>query len=222
MKRYKVRPSDIQVIYNPIDLKNINEKVQTSQMDPSHKKLFETQDKVILTAGRLVAQKDQKTLLKAFAQVNEKVKSQLVILGEGELKEELTQLAANLKIKDQVHFIGFQTNPYIYFKQADLFVLSSKHEGFGHVIAEALATGVPVVSTNCKSGPSEVLENGVYGELCEVGNVNEMASKMLKVLTLDEDELSETISKGYERAHHFDAKQIVKQYEELFIETLMN
>jgi glycosyltransferase involved in cell wall biosynthesis len=220
VKRYKIKPDHIQVIYNPVDLMSIHQKIEQGEMAPEHEALFEIEDKVIITAGRLVEQKDQRTLLYAFAKVNHQQSSRLIILGEGPLKDELIQQAIDLNIQDRVHFIGFQSNPYIYFEKADLFVLSSLHEGFSHVIAEALATGTPVVSTNCKSGPEEVLNYGEYGELCEVGNVNEMADKMLQILRLSEEERAEVINKGYTRASHFDAKQIVKQYEKLFLSTL--
>ncbi|AST93384.1 glycosyl transferase [Sutcliffiella cohnii] len=220
VNRYKVKPSDIKVVYNPIDVEIINKRIDQGKMDPHVQDLYNRDEKVIVTAGRLVEQKDQKTLLQAFAKVNEQIKSRLVILGEGPLKEQLTNQASELGIADKVHFIGFQSNPYIYFKHADLFVLSSKHEGFSHVIAEALATGVPVVSTNCKSGPSEVLYNGLYGQLCEVGDADEMAEKMLLILSKPKEEVEEIINKGYERASHFDAKKIVKQYEEVFLQAL--
>ncbi|ARK32218.1 glycosyltransferase [Halalkalibacter krulwichiae] len=220
VNRYKVKPERIEVIYNPVDLNSINDKVEHGKIDPEHEALFLTDDKVIITAGRLVEQKDQRTLVKAFAKVNNEISSRLVILGEGPLKEELMELARELSVLDRVHFIGFQSNPYSYFTKADLFVLSSKHEGFSHVIAEALATGTPVVSTNCKSGPEEVLNFGEFGALCDVGNDEQMAGEMLKVLSVSEQERLQIIEKGYARARDFDAKQIVKQYEQLFLSTL--
>ncbi|MDG5786704.1 glycosyltransferase [Evansella sp. AB-P1] len=218
--KYKVKPKDIEVIYNPVDLEHIHEKIDNGHLAQEHKAFFETGDKVIVTAGRLVEQKDQKTLLEAFAKVNDQIKSQLVILGEGPLKDALIKQATDLKIRDRVHFVGFQSNPYIYFHHADLFVLSSIHEGFSHVIAEALATGTPVVSTDCKSGPAEVLDNGEFGSLCEVGNATDLAEKMRDVLQLNNENRDALIKKGYERAQHFDAKEIVKQYEQVFLRTL--
>lgn len=214
--RYKIKPTDIKVIYNPVDLTSINEKIEFGSIEPHDQHIFDTTDKIIITAGRLVEQKDQRTLLSAFAKVTKKVSSRLVILGEGPLKEQLQQQATELNIGDRVYFIDFQKNPYIYFKQADLFVLSSIHEGFSHVIAEALATGIPVVSTDCKSGPKEVLNKGEYGYLCQVGHVDEMVENMLHVLNLNEAETTEIITKGYTRASHFDAIHIVKQYAEVF------
>ncbi|WP_096156571.1 glycosyltransferase [Bacillus sp. FJAT-45066] len=220
VKKYKVKANDIEVIYNPVDISNINQQLENNDMPLEHKQIYNTNDKVIVTAGRLVEQKDQKTLLNAFAKVNDKIKSKLIILGEGPLKGQLVNQAMKLNIEQRVHFIGFQKNPYIYFQQADLFVLSSKHEGFSHVVAEALATGVPVVSTDCKSGPKEVLSNGAYGQLCEVGNSDELADKMLMVLCLENESVQEIISNGYKRANDFDARKISKEYEKVFLNTL--
>ncbi|WP_112182171.1 MULTISPECIES: glycosyltransferase [Paraliobacillus] len=219
VNRYKIKPDDIKVIYNPIDLKNVNEKMN-EEIDPLFTEIFNTNEKVIITAGRLVPQKDQHTLLRAFATVNKQIKSRLVILGEGPLEEELMDLASTLAVADRVHFIGFQRNPYSYFKKADLFVLSSIHEGFSHVIAEALATGTLVVSTDCKSGPREVLDNGKYGRLCEVGSDNDMSNQIIQLLSLEKEELNRVIDKGYQRARFFDAKDIVSKYEKAFLATL--
>lgn len=220
VKRYKVKPQNIKVIYNPVDLENIKENLESQVVKKEHSHIFQIGDKVIVTAGRLVKQKDQKTLIQAFEKVNRKIKSQLVILGEGELEEELKGLVNELGLKDRVHFVGFQYNPYIYMKEADLFVLSSIHEGFGHVLVEALATGTPVISTNCRSGPKEVLEDGEYGILTEVGNVPQLANRMIQVLSLDKEELEQLIKKGYKRAEDFDATKIVKQYEKIFMENI--
>lgn len=219
VKRYKIKPKNIEVIYNPVDLENIQNNIENEQLAREHVHLFQGNEKVIVTAGRLVKQKDHHTLLNAFAKVRNQMNSRLVILGEGELEADLKKQAKELNIENSVDFIGFQRNPYIYFNHADLFVLSSIHEGFGHVLAEALATGTPVVSTNCKSGPAEVLNDGEYGRLCEVGNEQEMADKMLDVLMLDETKRTHVIEQGYKRAHDFNATKIVKDYEALFTKT---
>jgi glycosyltransferase involved in cell wall biosynthesis len=220
VKRYKINAKHIEVIYNPVDLKSIADKTQNDVIDSEHAHLFEGDEKVVITAGRLVKQKDYETLLTAFAQVAERVQCKLIILGEGPLKDRLTMLAEKLNISQKVFFIGFRTNPYVYFKHADLFVLTSIHEGFSHVVAEALATGVPVVSTNCKSGPAEVLDNGKYGLLCRVGDNHDIADKMYQVLSYNEEQVQETIRNGYKRATYFDAKRIVKDYEAVFLKTL--
>lgn len=215
IKRYGVKESEIQVIYNPVDVEGIHDKMRHGVIDERDQSIFDTPDKVIITAGRLVVQKDQRTLLRAFAKVSNQMNCRLVILGEGPLKEELISYSTELGVGDKVYFVGFKNNPYIYFKKADLFVLSSKHEGFGHVIAEALATGTPVVATNCKSGPAEVLEDGKLGLLCGVGDDQEMSAQMLEVLSLDDEQLSKKVALGLQRVEDFDAKKIVKQYESL-------
>lgn len=220
VKRYKIKAKNIKVVYNPVDLNSIKQKVNNGSIASEHLHLFEGDEKVIITAGRLVKQKDHETLLNAFAQVNRQVKSKLVILGEGPLKDTLIKQAEKLNIREKVFFIGFQSNPYVYFKHADLFVLTSIHEGFSHVVAEALATGVPVVSTDCKSGPAEVLDNGKYGLLCRVGDQQEIAEKMYEVLIFDRNQVHEVINNGYKRAEYFDAGKIVKDYEAIFLLTL--
>ncbi|MDX8047088.1 glycosyltransferase [Gracilibacillus sp. S3-1-1] len=217
--RYKVPRKSIEVVYNPVDVDNI-EQLANKEEDFQHASLFDTDDKIVITAGRLVPQKDQHTMLRAFAKVNEQTPSRLMLLGEGELYEELNELARELHIADRVHFLGFQQNPYVYFRHADLFVLSSKHEGFSHVIAESLATKTPVVSTNCKSGPSEVLDKGKYGLLSPVGDEQKLADNMLTVLQKNPQELQEIKDKGFERATFFHSSKIVRQYEQIFFDVL--
>lgn len=219
IQRYHVNPEKIRVIYNPVDLETIQEKSTSGTIQPEHQPIFAGEEKVIVTAGRLVDDKDHETLLRAFAKVHQHIKSRLVILGEGELEQKLKSLAKELGIGETVHFAGFQTNPYVYFKQADLFVLSSKREGFGHVLAEALAVGTPIVSTACKPGAVEVLDHGKYGKLSPIGDADALAENMMDVLTLGEAEREQIIEKGLERASEFNAKTIVKQYEEVFHQT---
>ncbi len=220
IERYKVKAKDIEVIYNPVDISAIKRSLHYGEIDEEDKSLFNTNKKIVLTAGRLVSQKDHRTLLKAFAKMNAKIPSELLILGTGPLKNQLKELCDELGIRNAVHFLGFKKNPYVYIMHADLFVLSSKHEGFSHVIAEALASETPVVSTNCKSGPEEVLQKGEYGKLCAVGDYEALAARMYEILTLEKYELESMIAKGKKRANDFDASTIVKQYEEVFLKTL--
>lgn len=219
-QRYKVPSEKITVIYNPVDITVIKQNVKNGEIKKEHRNIFDGQSKVIITAGRLVSDKDHKTLINAFSRIEGKLKAKLVILGEGELEEQLKKQAKELNIEEKVIFLGFMENPYIYFSQADLFVLSSLREGFGHVLAEALATGVPIVSTNCKPGAVEVLNNGEFGMLCEIANVQDMAEKMYEVLTMSNQKRNLMINKGLIRASEFDAQEIVKQYEDVFRQTL--
>ncbi|SFO87089.1 glycosyltransferase [Hydrogenimonas thermophila] len=131
----------------------------------------------VLGIGRLAIQKDFQTLIKAFKLFNENKNYRLIILGDGELRNKLQEVAINLGIKNDVFMPGFVKNPYKFLIKADLFVLSSLYEGLPNVLIEALYVGSKVLSTNCKSGPKEILLNDDRF-LCNVGDVNGMANKM--------------------------------------------
>ncbi|MDP1731600.1 MAG: glycosyltransferase [Devosia sp.] len=133
---------------------------------------------LILAAGRLVPPKDFGTLLRAFARLLEKRSARLMILGEGPLRAELEALVDELNLGANVSMPGFASNPYALMRRANLFVLSSIYEGFGNVLVEAMAVGTPVVSTDCPSGPAEILENGKWGRLVPVGDVEGLARAM--------------------------------------------
>ena len=100
-----------------------------------------------------------------------------------ERKKKLLSLVNELELSEDVAILGFVENPYAYMAKSAIFVLSSAWEGFGNVVAEALAAGAPVVSTNCPSGPAEILDNGKYGELVSVGDSQGMAEAILRVLS---------------------------------------
>lgn len=219
--RYRINRDQIQVIYNPVDLDFI-EQAKKRPLDPKHENIFSSKRKNIVTAGRLVKEKDQATLLRAFKQVTRKMDVNLVILGEGELEASLKALANDLGISENVYFIGFQKNPYNLFYHADVFVLTSLTEGFGHVLVEAMATNTPVVSTRCSPGGEEVLEDGKYGRLCDVGDTTGIAQALLNILQMKNESLEKVISKGKSRAENFSVNEIVKQYENVFLETLNN
>jgi glycosyltransferase involved in cell wall biosynthesis len=220
IKRYKIKENSIKVIYNPVDLYKIDENIIEGKLEKKDSSYFVNDKKIIITAGRLVEQKDHETLLKAFHLLRKDINSRLIILGDGPLKDTLLKQASDLQISEDVTFVGFKSNPYIYFAKADLFALTSIHEGFSHVIAEALAVGLPVVSTNCKSGPEEVLNYGEYGSLVNVGDYKQLAEEMRKILSLNKEDLQQLKQKGLARARHFEANVIVKEYEKIFIETL--
>ncbi|MFD1448975.1 glycosyltransferase [Oceanobacillus profundus] len=220
VKRYKVKREKINVIYNPVDIERIRINMKEGILPQEHETIFTGSEKVIITAGRLVQDKDQQTLIKAVADVSRRLDVKLVILGEGELEDELKRLADRMDVADKVFFLGFQQNPYVYFAHADVFVLSSKREGFGHVLSEALATGTPVVSTKAYPGAEEVLNDGEYGLMCEIGNAEQLAEKIYETLTWTVNRREQAIQKGLERVNTFRAQTIVKQYEDVFMKTL--
>ncbi|ELY79740.1 putative glycosyltransferase [Natrinema pallidum DSM 3751] len=137
---------------------------------------------VVLGVGELSEQKDFETLIRAFASVASEQSVRLVILGEGDRSKRLRELTAELGVDDLVSMPGFVENPFAYMANADVFVLSSQWEGCPNVLIEALACDVPVVSTDCPSGPYEILEGGMWGRLVPVRDHNAMAKAIEAVL----------------------------------------
>jgi glycosyltransferase involved in cell wall biosynthesis len=137
---------------------------------------------VIVAAGRLADAKDYPTLLRAFAKLRASRRCHLMILGEGELLSGLVALTRDLGVADDVEFAGFLLNPYAVMSRASVLVLSSRWEGSPNVLVEAMACGAPVVSTDCPSGPREILAGGKYGPLVPVGDVAGLAAAMASIL----------------------------------------
>ncbi|MGR8932914.1 MAG: glycosyltransferase [Gammaproteobacteria bacterium] len=171
----------IVTIYNPIFETAI---LSRAEQKVDHRWFAETDRDyaLIVAAGRLVKQKNFPLLIDAFERLLRRKNARLVILGEGRLRETLQAEIDALQLRDKVDMPGFCDNPYAYLRQADLFVLSSSWEGFGNVLVEALAVGTPVVSTDCPSGPAEILQNGNYGLLVENNNSAALAEGMFKAL----------------------------------------
>ncbi|QIK38595.1 glycosyltransferase [Caldichromatium japonicum] len=175
----RLEPARIQVIRNPV----ITPALHALAAGPCpHPWLEPGQPPVILGAGRLQAQKDFPTLIRAFAQVRRARDCRLMILGEGGGRKALESLIAKLGLGDVVTLVGFRPDLPAYLVRAALFVLSSRWEGSPNVLTEALALGVPAVSTDCPSGPAEILANGRYGPLVPIGDANALAEAMGQTL----------------------------------------
>jgi glycosyltransferase involved in cell wall biosynthesis len=142
------------------------------------------QGPVFVTAGRLVPQKDHETMLQALAIHRRSSNSRLIVLGSGPLCEQLKQQVVEAQMTDAVDFQGFRSNVLPYIRQADAFLLSSRCEGFGNVIVEALGCGTPVIATNCEYGPAEILDHGRFGLLVKPRDPEAMAEAMDQVATL--------------------------------------
>jgi glycosyltransferase involved in cell wall biosynthesis len=179
VRRFGIPEDRVEVIYNPVVVPDIHELAAAVPAAP----LFdEAPDPLIMAAGRMTAQKDFPTLVRAFAILAERRPCRLAILGDGEKKRALLAMVGRLGLKDRIQLPGYVTNPYQYMAQADVFVLSSAWEGFGNVVAEAMALGIPVVSTDCPYGPREILMDGALGPLVPIGDPEALADAIDGVL----------------------------------------
>ena len=164
----------IDVVYNPMVFERL---LTAGDAPPPHPWLADDGLRVLLGVGRLHEQKDFATLIRAMALLPDD--HRLLLLGEGAEREQLTALVARLKLGDRVDLVGFEPNPYPYFRHADVFVLSSRWEGLPTVLVEALAFPVALVATDCPSGPAEILAGGRWGSLVPVGDEAAIASAVL-------------------------------------------
>lgn len=172
-------PQRVTAIPNPVDLDHIE---ALSAERPSHPWLAAGSPPLILAVGRLEQQKDYPTLLEAFAQLRSRREVRLVILGEGSLQDELERRIAEADLADSVLLAGFQTNPFGWMAASTVYVLSSRHEGFPNSLIQAMACGVRVVSTDCPTGPDEILEGGKWGSLVPVGDTDALAKAIADAL----------------------------------------
>lgn len=203
---FGVDRESVKVIYNPIVEKNglIN---SDNEEELLHPWINEGNSNIILGVGRLVPQKNFQLLINAFAIVRESINAKLIIVGEGSERELLEGEIQDLGLKGYIDLVGYQSNPYTYMKNADVFVLSSEWEGFGNVIVEAMICGTKVVSTDCPSGPSEILDSGKYGFLVERNNSRKLADAILTSLKSELD--SEDI---ITRANYFSVENTMEEY----------
>jgi glycosyltransferase involved in cell wall biosynthesis len=172
--------SRIQTIYNPV----ISPEMLDSAKEPlEHEWFAPGAPPVILGVGKLESQKDFPNLIRAFAKVRQSQLARLVILGWGPDRPQLEALIKELGLEADVQLLGYMQNPYAYLARSAVFVLSSAWEGLPTVLIEAMALGIPVVSTDCESGPSEILADGKYGYLTPVGDSEALADRILQVLS---------------------------------------
>ncbi len=198
-------PKDtVETIYNPV----VNKELLTLASAPlNHPWFKENTIPVFLAVGRLTPQKDFVTLIKAFALVRKQVMARLIVLGEGECRSELETTIARLNLQQDVALPGFIDNPYAYMSRANCLILSSRWEGLGNVLIEAMACGCPVVATDCPSGPQEILASGKYGSLVPVGHPQELSAAMLQTLkTPTKKDLL------IERAKYFTVERAASKY----------
>ena len=200
--------AQVRVIYNPAAT---GAPVHPISISDSEKLWGEGFNFHILSVGTLKAPKDHATLIRAFALLPESLSAKLIILGEGQLRGELEDLIRELGLQDKVHLPGFMIDPSPWFRSADLFVLTSLYEGFGNVIVEALECGVPVVSTDCPSGPAEILDHGRIGKLVPIRD-QESLSRAMTASYFEEHDRRVLM----DRAKDFSIERISVQYLDYF------
>jgi glycosyltransferase involved in cell wall biosynthesis len=212
VKNFCFRPDQIRIIPGLVDIDGIK---RQAEVDVDHPCFQAGHLPIVVAVGRLHRQKGYPCLLRAFVRVTDKLPCHLIILGSGKEHDSLASLVRQLGIDNHVHFLGFQQNPFKYLARSDLFVLSSLWEGFALVITEAMACGIPVVSTRCPSGPDEIITDGIDGILVPVADESALAGAMLSVLE-NPDLRTKLAWAGRKRAEDFRASEIVKKYAALF------
>ncbi|MDA7429635.1 glycosyltransferase [Primorskyibacter aestuariivivens] len=186
-------------IRNPVDTARLQHLAREMRFDRAG------DGALIVCVGRLVPQKNLPMLLRAFAILNREHNARLIIAGDGPLRGALEALARDLSITDLVEFAGYLENPYGLMARADILALSSDFEGLPNVLIEGLALGVQIVSTDCPTGPAEILGQGRFGRLVPVGDANAMAEALTAALDAPLDYDREAALRPYQPERVFDA-----------------
>jgi glycosyltransferase involved in cell wall biosynthesis len=214
--RTGVPRATITTIYNPALRAEITE---LAREPVDHPWLQPAEPPVVLGIGRLSAAKDFPTLIRAFARLREKRAARLIILGKGKdarktakRQSALLDQAKSLGVAADLNMPGFVLNPYAYMGRAAVLAVSSAHEGFCNVLVEAMACGCPVVSTDCPSGPAEILDHGRFGKLVPVGDDTALAAAIARAI---EHPLDREVLRA--RARFFSLDRAVEQYERLLL-----
>ena len=203
----------VQTIYNPATDQNIYFRAKKDQYP---EKLNKNKEKIILNVGFFEKQKDQITIIKAFSLVKRKYKNvKLLLIGRGALYENLKNYVVVNDLKKDVIFFSNINNPKEFYKKADLFILSSIYEGFGNVLVEALQNKCPVITSNCKSGPMEIIGNGKYGYYFNVGDYYQLSNKIIKFIK-DPKELKKRTIRFKKIIRRFSLKENSNNFEKLF------
>ncbi len=236
IKNFRVTPNKIVTIYNPCDTDRL---IEYSKRNIDY--YFDPNQFYFISVGRLVRQKGQWDLIKAMSIFSKKYSNaKLLILGTGCFEKELKKLSKDLGINKNVEFLGFQNNPYVFLAKSNVFILTSLHEGLGNVILEAMACGIPVISTDCYAGPREILspdsdctkkascvEYQEYGVIVpeisrkedfniSINNEHKMLSEAMEKLYLDSNLREKYTRKAINRLNDFSQSNISNKWHELF------
>lgn len=203
----------VSVLPNPLDL----DRIRALAAEPIDEALWPS-GPVLVHVGRFTYAKDHDTLLRAFALLRAQRPATLVLIGDGEDEARVRALCTELRLDEDVRFMGFTRNPYKLLARGTLSVLTSRFEGLPNVLIESMAVGVPILSTACQYGPIEVLGDNEYGVLAPVGDAPAFAKAAARLLD-DQEERQVLIERGLRRALDFDRSRVGRDYEELFIKS---
>ncbi|TAM78879.1 MAG: glycosyltransferase [Acidobacteria bacterium] len=210
----RIRKEKVVTIHNPVDIGRIQKLAREQVDDP----WLRGGDKpVVLWVGRMAAVKGLEHLIGVFERVQREIDARLIIVGEGSLENAIRDSVRRKGLQDKVRFAGFQSNPYRYMSRSSVFAFPSLSEGFGMVLVEAMACGLPIVATDCVAGPSEVLLGGKCGILVPVADEEAMARGIISLLT-DTALRERLISAAMERIADFEPAKVIASYERLFLE----
>ena len=198
-------------IYNPLNIKEIKENAK----EKIYKNIYKKKHINIINVGRLTDQKDQLTLLKAIKIIPKNIKINLLIIGYGRNKNNLIFFIKKNKMSNKVNLINELNNPYKFISKFDLFILTSKYEGLPNVLLESLVLKTPIISTDCPTGPKEILKNNKFGTLFNVGDHITLSNIILKYKTKKKNFLNKA-NLGYKSLNRFDYNlNCLKYYNEI-------
>jgi len=215
INRFNLCGKNIKVIYNPVDITFIEK--QASDKTYLIERLKNNQVVNLIAVGRLVRQKGFDILINAMARLHDS-NIHLSIFGEGPERENLESLIVKKNLQGRVFLEGYTKNPYVNMHHSDIFILSSRWEGFGHVIVESMACGLPVISFDCNSGPNEIINDGVNGVLCHEELTSCLVKEILK-LSYDVERRDILKNNAYKTIKNYNKDVISSQYINLFMRT---
>ncbi|WP_440653637.1 glycosyltransferase [Candidatus Pelagibacter sp. HIMB1506] len=202
----KLCKKKVTTIYNPSFDKNILKFI---------KKKKNSDTKIILNVARFEKQKNHSMLLESFKDIHNQVNANLLLVGYGAEKKKISNFINKNKLNNRIIIVKDYINVFKYYKIADLFVLTSLYEGFGNVLVEAGIFKIPIISTDCKSGPKEILNNGKYGDLVKIGQTKKLSKLILKNLKFPN---KNKITKMYKSLKRFNIQNHINAYEKIFKE----
>ncbi len=214
-KNYNLSQDKLKVIYNPINVAEIKKASEEKIADPKINEIVASAGTKLVCFGRLVKRKGFHLAVAALQRVLESMEAKLLIIGEGEERKNLEKMIADLDLKKKILLCGYLSNPYSVISRCDIFVFPSLWEGFGNVIVEVMACGIPVIAAACPYGPDEIITNGVNGILVSVNDENALAEAVIQ-LANDSVLRKRLADEGKKRAEDFCVEKIAVEYEKIF------